>query len=198
MEGSQFSHSPEQSYPIPNNTQTLMALAWVLTIISSLTVITRLMAKIQRMAAGWDDFFVLLSMVSHLTLRKMKSIVNSFKLCFFGISICITILNVVVPLEFSIAQRVNRAGQVFGYMGVGAGKVSIAALLLGIIKNASKKVWQRVYLWVICTILVFAMRVCCSILVVNLCSLKKDGSMAWCMDPDILVMVCTFTGGRCI
>lgn len=65
-------------------------------------------------------------------------------------------------------QLFNWLSQVFGIMGVAFGKVSISALLLGIIGTAELQ-WQRYYIWTVTVCLSLAIAVSCSILTFAQC-----------------------------
>ncbi|KAK8093326.1 hypothetical protein PG997_000011 [Apiospora hydei] len=92
-------------------------------------------------------------------------------------------------------QLFNWTSQVFGIIGVAAGKISVSALLLGIIRQTELR-WQRVYLWTIT--LASAIALSCSILTFSQCSPPKrlwdqrvDGN---CINPLVMSGFGTFTG----
>ncbi|KAK7949411.1 uncharacterized protein PG986_010297 [Apiospora aurea] len=121
-------------------------MTWVLTALASVSVALRISFRAQVKVFGGDDLFMIISMA------------DSNKLCFVGWSITITlyasrggtrhIWHVALLGEDNTAevQLLNWTSQVFGIIGVAAGKISVSALLLGIIRQTELR-WQRVYLW---------------------------------------------------
>ncbi|KAK8135202.1 hypothetical protein PG984_007214 [Apiospora sp. TS-2023a] len=86
-------------------------------------------------------------------------------------------------------QLLNWTSQVFGIMGVAAGKISVSALLLAIIRQTEMR-WQRLYIWAITITLASVIAVSCSILTFAQCSPPRrlwdqriDGH---CIDPFIM------------
>lgn len=131
-------------------------------------------------------------------------------MCLFGWTICLTILCAnggerhiqdVVALGPDVVARVqllNWTSQVFGIFGVGAGKVSVSALLLGILRNTWRD-WQVIYLWVVCITLEVCVSTACSILTFAQC---RPAAALWdaripgkCINPKIMADFGTFTGG---
>lgn len=91
----------------------------------------------------------------------------------------------------------NWISQIFGIIGVATGKVSVAALLLGVMKDSGWK-WRRYYLWVITIFLASGVAISCSLLTLLQCSPPKrlwdpriDGR---CLDQRIVSSYSTFTG----
>lgn len=131
-------------------------------------------------------------------------------MCLYGWSICLTILCAnggerhiqdVVALGPDVVARVqllNWTSQVFGIFGVGAGKVSVSALLLAILRNTWRD-WQVLYLWVVCITLEVCVSTACSILTFAQC---RPAAALWdariqgkCINPKIMADFGTFTGG---
>jgi hypothetical protein len=88
-----------------------------------------------------------------------------------------------------------------GIIGVAAGKVSVSALILAIMQN-THRVWQKVYLWVFCMVLVCMVCISCSVLTFAQC---RPAAALWdtrikghCIKPSIMADFGTFTGGRLI
>jgi hypothetical protein len=84
-----------------------------------------------------------------------------------------------------------------GIIGIGAGKVSVSALLLAIMRS-SHRAWQKTYLWTFCVILVCCISVSCSILTISQC---KPVAALWdsrirgaCINPSIIAKFDIFTG----
>ncbi|KAL1962582.1 hypothetical protein VTN77DRAFT_9375 [Rasamsonia byssochlamydoides] len=177
---------------VPDRGPQLIAILWVLTGASTVTVIFRFIARAQKAVMGWDDVFMLVAL-----------------LCFYGWSICLTILSAkggerhiqdVVALGPDVVaevQLLNWTSQVFGIFGVGAGKVSVSALLLAILRN-TWRAWQVIYLWIVCIGLVLCVSTSCSILTFAQC---RPAAALWdarikgeCIDPKIMADFGTFTG----
>jgi hypothetical protein len=49
--------------PLPDRGQPLIIMMWILTVLSSITVVMRFYFRLQKSIIGWDDLFMLLSMV---------------------------------------------------------------------------------------------------------------------------------------
>jgi hypothetical protein len=95
-------------------------------------------------------------------------------------------------------QLLNWTSQVFGIIGVGAGKVSVSALLLAIMKDTQRS-WQKIYIWTFCIVLVCGVSISCSILTMSQC---RPAAALWdqritgkCIKPTIMADYGTFTGG---
>lgn len=94
-------------------------------------------------------------------------------------------------------QLLNWTSQVFGIMGVAAGKISVSALLLAIIRQTELR-WQRMYIWTITITMASLVALSCSILTFAQCSPPRrlwdqrvDGH---CIDPLVMSGFGTFTG----
>lgn len=96
-------------------------------------------------------------------------------------------------------QLLNWLTQAFGILGLGAGKISIASLLLALLKGSS---WTGhiLYLWVVCIALVVGISISCSVLTMVQCSppaalwdSRVNGS---CISPVVMASYGTFTGGN--
>lgn len=99
--------------------------------------------------------------------------------------------------NLAMVQFFNWLSQVFGIMGVAFGKVSISALLLGIIGTTELQ-WQRYYIWTVTVWFSVAIAVSCSILTFSQCQpaqrlwdTRIDGT---CIDPKVMSSFGTFTG----
>jgi hypothetical protein len=93
----------------------------------------------------------------------------------------------------------NWLSQVFGIMGVAAGKISVAALLLAIIRLTELR-WQRVFLWTVPISLAAIIAIACSTLTFAQCSpaealwdIRVQGK---CIKPHVMSSFGTFTGGE--
>lgn len=93
----------------------------------------------------------------------------------------------------------NWLSQVFGILGVAAGKISVAALLLAIIQLTELR-WQRIFLWVVPITLASLIAIACSTLTFAQCTPAKalwdqrvEGK---CIDPHVMSSFGTFTGGK--
>lgn len=87
--------------------------------------------------------------------------------------------------------------QVFGILGVAAGKVSVSALLLSIIRDTDLR-WHRWFLWVVTIGLASAIAVVCSFLTMLQCwppqalwDTRVDGH---CIDSEVMSGYGIFTG----
>lgn len=98
-------------------------------------------------------------------------------------------------------QLLNWTSQVFGIMGVCFGKISISALLLGIIKNSDMH-WHRLYLWIVTIGLASAIAVTGSVLTMSQCSpparLWDSRIEGTCIDPSVMSGYGTFIGCKFI
>lgn len=90
--------------------------------------------------------------------------------------------------------------QVFGILGVAAGKVSVSALLLSMLRDTALQ-WHRLYLWFVTIGLSSAIATSCSILTMSQCSPPRalwdsrvDGQ---CIDSNTMSSYGIFTGGMC-
>ncbi|KAL4892496.1 hypothetical protein BDV59DRAFT_42831 [Aspergillus ambiguus] len=177
---------------IPDRGPELITVLWVMTGLSTLTVALRFASRAMRRSFGWDDFMMLFSL-----------------LCFYGWSISLTVLSVdggqrhtkdLIPLGKGVVSRVTLihwTGQVFGILGLGAGKISIAALLLGILGN-TRWFWHKMYLWTFCIVLVILTSIACAILTMTQChpaaALWDSTIKGDCINPSIMANYGIFTG----
>ncbi|KAL5360568.1 hypothetical protein BJX96DRAFT_184618 [Aspergillus floccosus] len=177
---------------VPDRGPQLITVLWVMTGLSTLTVALRFASRGMRRSVGWDDFMMLFSL-----------------LCFYGWSISLTILSIdggqrhfedLRPLGEDVVSRVSLihwTGQVFGILGLGAGKISIAALLLGILGN-TRWFWHKTYLWTFCIVLVILTSIACAILTMTQChpaaALWDSRVKGECIDPKIMADYAIFTG----
>ncbi|KAK8129180.1 hypothetical protein PG999_001560 [Apiospora kogelbergensis] len=177
---------------IPDRGQAIIWMTWLLTALASITVALRMNFRARVKLFGWDDFFMVMSM-----------------LCFFGWSITLTlyalrggtrhIWHVMLLGDDNLAtvQLLNWTGQVFGIMGVAAGKISVSSFLLAIIRQTEMR-WQRTYLWVVTITLASVIAFSCSILTFAQCNPPRrlwdqrvDGR---CINPHVMSGFGTFTG----
>lgn len=91
----------------------------------------------------------------------------------------------------------NWTSQIFGIIGVATGKISIAALLLSIMRDTGWT-WQRIYLWTVPIVMTSCVAVSCSLLTFLQC---RPPSRLWdprvegtCMSPEVMAGYGTFTG----
>lgn len=102
------------------------------------------------------------------------------------------------PDNLAIVLFLNWLSQIFGILGVAAGKISVAALLLNIIRLTELR-WQRVFLWTVPIALAGIIAVACSTLTFAQCTPAKA---LWdmrvpgkCIKPTAMAGFGTFTGG---
>lgn len=92
----------------------------------------------------------------------------------------------------------NWLSQVFGILGVAAGKISVAALLLAIIQLTELR-WQRIFLWIVPVTLASLVAISCSTLTFAQCTPAKalwdQRVTGKCIDPHVMSSFGTFTGG---
>lgn len=107
-----------------------------------------------------------------------------------------------LPLGHDVVTRINFlnwTGQIFGILGLGAGKISIAALLLGILGN-TRWFWHKMYLWVFCIVLVVLTSIACAVLSMVQCqptaALWDSRIDGHCIDPKVMASYGMFTGGK--
>ncbi|KAK7979920.1 hypothetical protein PG989_012377 [Apiospora arundinis] len=182
----------EMSEAIPDRGQAIISMTWALTALALIAVALRMNLRARVKMFGWDDVFMVISM-----------------LCFFGWSISLTLYALrggtrhiwhVVLLgddNFATVQLLNWTSQIFGIIGVAAGKISVSALLLAIIRQTEMR-WQRLYLWVVTIALASVIALSCSILTFAQCSPARrlwdqrvDGH---CINPHVMSGFGTFTG----
>jgi hypothetical protein len=94
-------------------------------------------------------------------------------------------------------QLLNWTSQIFGIMGVGAGKVSVSALILAVMRDTDWR-WQKIYLWTFCIVLTVCVSISCSVLTFSQC---RPAAALWdsritgeCIKPYIMANYGTFTG----
>ncbi|KAF9883254.1 hypothetical protein FE257_003810 [Aspergillus nanangensis] len=183
----------EADGPVPDRGPQLIVLLWVMTGLSTFTVLLRFTSRGLRGTFGWDDYMMLFTLV-----------------CFYGWTICITMLSLkggqrhmedVIPLGPDLVAQVNLlnwTGQVFGILGLGAGKISIAALLLGILSKTPGWRGHKLFLWIVCIILVVLTSIACASLSLSQCNppaaLWDSRIEGDCIDPQIMADYGTFTG----
>ncbi|KAK7397909.1 hypothetical protein QQX98_012729, partial [Neonectria punicea] len=99
--------------------------------------------------------------------------------------------------NMALVLFLNWLSQVFGILGVAAGKISVSALLLAII-NLTELRWQRIYLRSVTIVLASLVAISCSVLTFAQFSLAKA---LWdkrvnetCIDPHVMASYGTFTG----
>ncbi|KAF7561620.1 hypothetical protein G7046_g2513 [Stylonectria norvegica] len=162
---------------VPDKAINLMAVIWPLTALAFITASFRIVIRARCKMFGWDDIFMILSMhggVTHIwDLQKTG------------------------PNNVAYVLLLNWSSQVFGIIGVAAGKVSVSALLLAIIKMSDMR-WQRIYLLSIIVVLASLVAISCSMLTFSQCSPAKalwdtrvNGT---CIDPHVMASYGIFTG----
>lgn len=94
-------------------------------------------------------------------------------------------------------QFLDWLSQVFGILGVAAGKISVSALLLSIMQNTGLR-WHCLYLWVVTIGLASAIAVSCSILTMAQCSppqaLWDSRVKGHCIKSEVMSGYGIFTG----
>ncbi|KAI7781893.1 hypothetical protein LA080_014074 [Diaporthe eres] len=127
----------------------------------------------------------------------------------FGWSICLTILCVkggerhVWDVEklgvdsLAPVQLLNWLSQVFGILGIAAGKISVSALLLTMLRLTDLR-WHCIYLWIVTIVLTSAIAVSCSFLTMLQCSppaaLWDPKIQGKCIDSRVMSGYGIFTG----
>lgn len=103
------------------------------------------------------------------------------------------------PDNVATVLLLNWLSQPFGIIGVAAGKISVSALLLGIIKMTELR-WHRLFLWVVPITLAALIAIACSVLTFAQCSpaeaLWDKRVQGICIDPHVMGGFGTFTGGE--
>ncbi|PSN65248.1 hypothetical protein BS50DRAFT_527481 [Corynespora cassiicola Philippines] len=177
---------------IPDRGPNLINMLWVLTSLAFLTVILRFIFRARKRQFGWDDFFMATTMA-----------------CFIGWSAVLTLYanrggcQHIWDVEKRGIENLTRVillnwtSQIFGIVGVATGKISISALLLGIIRETEWR-WQRYYLWAITIILASGVAISCCLLTFLQCNpperLWDPRVPGKCLDPKIMSGYGTFTG----
>lgn len=102
------------------------------------------------------------------------------------------------PDNVAIVLCLNWLSQIFGIVGVAAGRVSVSALLLGMIKSTELR-WQRMFLWLVPITLAALIAMSCLTLASAQCSptnaLWDKRVQGKCIDPKVIAGFGTFTGG---
>ncbi|KJZ78499.1 hypothetical protein HIM_01890 [Hirsutella minnesotensis 3608] len=176
----------------PDRGPQVVRLVWALAPLALLTTVLRLVGRARNRVFGWDDVFMILAM-----------------LCFLGWSIVLTLyaqrggLRHVQDVERTGADNLvevlllNWAGQPFAIVGVAAGKISISALILGIIDLTELRC-QRIFLWAVPITITAFLAIACSILALVQCSpveaLWDDRVPGNCIEPRIVSSFGTFAG----
>ncbi|KAM3468957.1 hypothetical protein MY5147_007440 [Beauveria neobassiana] len=170
----------------------LIRILWSLTALAGITAALRVVVRVRNRMFGWDDIFMIFAM-----------------LCFMGWSIVLTlyaqkggsmhIQHVAETGADNVANVLflNWLSQVFGILGVAAGKISVAALLLAIVRLTELR-WQRVFLWIVPVTLASLVAIACSTLTFAQCT---PANALWdqrvggrCIDPHVMSSFGTFTG----
>ncbi|OAQ78861.1 integral membrane protein [Purpureocillium lilacinum] len=178
--------------PVPDRGPTVLRVIWTLTPLALITAILRIVARLRNRKFGWDDIFMIIAM-----------------LCFLGWSITLTLyaqrgglmhiedVKKTGPDNVAIVLLLNWLSQPFGIVGVAAGKISVAALLLGIIRLSDLR-WHRLFLWTVPITLAALIAVACSTLTFAQCS---PAEALWdrrvtgkCINPKVMGGFGTFTG----
>ncbi|KAF1730508.1 hypothetical protein CRV24_009971 [Beauveria bassiana] len=171
----------------------LIRILWSLTALAGITAALRVVVRVRNRMFGWDDIFMILAM-----------------LCFLGWTIVLTLyaqkggsmhiqhVAETGPDNVANVLFLNWLSQVFGILGVAAGKISVAALLLAIIRLTELR-WQRVFLWIVPVTLASLVAIACSTLTFAQCT---PANALWdqrviggkCIDPHVMSSFGTFTG----
>ncbi|ODA76986.1 hypothetical protein RJ55_07503 [Drechmeria coniospora] len=176
----------------PDRGPLVLLVIWILTPLALLTAVLRIVTRARKRRCGWDDIFMMLAM-----------------LCFLGWSTTLTLyakrgglmhiqdVAKTGPDNIATVLLLNWLSQPFGIIGVAAGKISVSALLLSIIRMTDLK-WHRRFLWSIPIILTAVIGIACSVLTFAQCS---PAAALWdkrvhgrCMDPHVIGGFGTFTG----
>ncbi|PQK09118.1 hypothetical protein BB8028_0001g11890 [Beauveria bassiana] len=170
----------------------LIRILWSLTALAGITAALRVVVRVRNRMFGWDDIFMIFAM-----------------LCFMGWSIVLTLyaqkggsmhiqhVAETGPDNVANVLFLNWLSQVFGILGVAAGKISVAALLLAIVRLTELR-WQRVFLWIVPVTLASLVAIACSTLTLAQCT---PANALWdqrvggrCIDPHVMSSFGTFTG----
>ncbi|KYK56548.1 integral membrane protein [Drechmeria coniospora] len=148
----------------PDRGPLVLLVIWILTPLALLTAVLRIVTRARKRRCGWDDIFMMLAM-----------------LCFLGWSTTLTLyakrgglmhiqdVAKTGPDNIATVLLLNWLSQPFGIIGVAAGKISVSALLLSIIRMTDLK-WHRRFLWSIPIILTAVIGIACSVLTFAQCS----------------------------
>ncbi|KAJ6439780.1 integral membrane protein [Purpureocillium lavendulum] len=163
--------------PVPDRGPTVLKVIWVLTPLALLTAILRIIARVRNRKFGWDDIFMVLAMrggLMHIEDVKKTG-----------------------PDNVATVLLLNWLSQPFGIVGVAAGKISVAALLLGIIQLSELR-WHRLFLWTVPITLAALIAIACSTLTFAQCSpaeaLWDKRVTGKCINPKVMGGFGTFTG----
>ncbi|KAM3503972.1 hypothetical protein MY11210_008517 [Beauveria gryllotalpidicola] len=170
----------------------LIRILWSLTALAGITAALRVVVRVRNRMFGWDDIFMIFAM-----------------LCFMGWSIVLTLyaqkggskhieqVAKTGPDNVANVLFLNWLSQVFGILGVAAGKISVAALLLAIIRLTELR-WQRIFLWIVPVTLASLVAISCSTLTFAQCTpanaLWDQRVTGKCIDPHVMSSFGTFTG----
>ncbi|KAK2594287.1 hypothetical protein QQS21_007993 [Conoideocrella luteorostrata] len=177
---------------VPDRGPDVVRLLWTLTSLAFITSLLRVYARLRHRKFGWDDVFMICAMI-----------------CFIGWSVVLTLyanrgglqhiedVGKTGPDNVATVLFLNWLSQVFGIIGVACGKISVSALLLGII-NLTELRWQRLFLWTVPILLAALVAISCSVLTFAQCS---PANALWdkrvsgkCIDPHAMAGFGTFTG----
>ncbi|PMB63505.1 hypothetical protein BM221_010610 [Beauveria bassiana] len=170
----------------------LIRILWSLTALAGITAALRVVVRVRNRMFGWDDIFMIFAM-----------------LCFLGWTIVLTLyaqkggsmhiqhVAETGPDNVANVLFLNWLSQVFGILGVAAGKISVAALLLAIIRLTELR-WQRIFLWTVPVTLASLVAIACCTLTFAQCT---PANALWdqrvggkCIDPHVMSSFGTFTG----
>ncbi|KAF4956735.1 hypothetical protein FSARC_11503 [Fusarium sarcochroum] len=177
---------------VPDRGPALIGVLWPLAALSLVTAILRVIIRTRNRIFGWDDLFMIFAMLC--------LIAWSVSLTFYALHGGLQHIEDVQKSgldNVSLVLFLKWLSQVFGTLGVAAGKISVSALLLAIIKLSGMR-WQQIYLWSVTIILASLVAVSCSILTFAQCTpaeaLWDMRVKGYCIDPHIMSSYGTFTG----
>ncbi|OAA35866.1 integral membrane protein [Beauveria brongniartii RCEF 3172] len=155
----------------------LIHILWSLTALAGITAALRVVVRVRNRMFGWDDMFMIFAMK--------------------GGSMHIENVAKTGPDNVANVLFLNWLSQVFGILGVAAGKISVAALLLAIIRLSELR-WQRIFLWIVPVTLASLVAIACSTLTFAQCTpanaLWDQRVRGKCIDPHVMSSFGTFTG----
>ncbi|GAB0136785.1 hypothetical protein EsDP_00005076 [Epichloe bromicola] len=182
----------ENHGPMPDRGPIGIRLLWTLTSLAFVTSLLRVYVRLRDHKFRWDDVFVICAMT-----------------CFISWSVVLTLYTNRGGLEHiddvaktgpdnvAIVLFLNWLSQVFGIVGVAAGRISVSALLLGMIKSTELR-WQRMFLWLVPITLTALIAMSCLTLASAQCSpanaLWDKRVQGKCIDPKVIAGFGTFTG----
>ncbi|OAA64104.1 integral membrane protein [Akanthomyces lecanii RCEF 1005] len=159
---------------VPDRGPVLISVLWSLTALAGITAMLRVVVRIRN---RWSIV---------LTLYAQK-----------GGSMHIHDVAKTGPDNVANVLFLNWLSQVFGILGVAAGKISVAALLLAIIQLTELR-WQRIFLWIVPVTLASLVAIACSTLTFAQCTPAKalwdQRVVGKCIDPHVMSSFGTFTG----